>query len=446
MFEKLLRFHSQPDAELSQIIRNTGWLFSGKVLRLGISLLVSTWIARYLRPEGFGQLQYALVFVSFFDPLSTVKMGQVVTRDLVQRPEASATILGTAVVLQLVGGTLAAGLCMLGVLWLAPGEPLIQLLVAITALKFIFNSLQPIENWFESKVASKYVVLAEHSVFLLIVLLRCGLVLWQATVVAFAIAIVIESGLYAVGLAVCYTRQRQSMGSWRTSWSNLTYLMRESWPLLLSSTAVVIYLNVDQLMLGHLIDKQAVGIYASAANLSEATAFLPVIVGSSLYPRIIQSRQLEAATYQKRLQQFYDLNTLMAYGLMILLIPSAGLLIRDLYGAEYIAAVPIFMVHIVSSIFTFLGIAQSKWIVAEGLQKFNFYARLIGLFANISLNFLLIPPLGGLGAAIATLISYALGGYLFFWLTPPTRNNAWLMTKALALPLRLPRYLFSPLP
>jgi PST family polysaccharide transporter len=138
-------------------------------------------------------------------------------------------------------------------------------------------------------VASKYAVLAEQSVFLVIVLLRCGLVLWQATVVAFAIAMVIESGLYAVGLAVCYTRQRQSMRDWRTSWSNLTYLLRESWPLVLSSTAVMIYLNVDQIMLGNLIGKQAVGIYASAANISEATAFLPIILGSSLYHRIIQS-------------------------------------------------------------------------------------------------------------------------------------------------------------
>ncbi|MFH7243851.1 MAG: flippase [Spirulina sp.] len=449
MFEKWLRFNplihrqfqGQPDPELTQILHNTGWLFSGKVLRLGISLLVSTWIARYLRPEGFGQLQYALVFASFFDPLSTVKMGQVVTRDLVQRPEASATILGTAFVLQLAGGTLAAGLCVLGVLWLAPQEPLIQLLVAITALKFIFNSLQPIENWFEARVASKYVVLAEHSVFFLIVLLRCGLVLWQATVVAFAIAIVLESSLYALGLAVCYTRQRQSIWAWRTSGPHLAYLLREAWPLVLSSTAVVIYLNVDQMMLGHLIGKQAVGIYASAANLSEATAFLPVIVGSSLYPRIIQSRQLETATYQRRLQQFYDLNTLMAYGLMVILVPLAGLLIRQLYGVDYVAAIPILMVHLFSTVFTFLGIAQSKWIVTEGLQKFNFYARLVGLISNIGLNFLLIPYFGGMGAALATLISYALGGYLFFWLTPPTRGNAWLMTKALALPLRLPRVL-----
>jgi PST family polysaccharide transporter len=443
MFHKLIRPKGKLNAEFVQILHNTGWLFAGKVLRMVVSLFLGTWIARYLRPEVFGQLQYALVFVSFFDPLSTVRMGQVITRDLVRKPENSSLILGTAFVLQLVGGVVALGLCVIGILWLAPGQPLIQLLVAIAALKFLFNSLQPIENWFESRVASKYVVLAEHGVFLLIVLLKCELVMTQATVVAFAIAISLESMLYAIALTYFYLRQHQSILAWRTNLPRLKYLLQESWPLVLSSTAVVIYLNVDQIMLGNMIDKRAVGIYASAANLSEATSFLPVILGSSLFPRIIQSRQLARSVYERRLQQFYDLNTLMAYGLILVLMPTSGFLMTHLYGPEYVAGIPIFGVHILGALFTYLGIAQSKWIVTEGLQRCNFYARLTGLVTNVVLNVLLIPLYGGMGAAIATLLSYAVGGYLFFWFIPATRPNARLMTKALLVPVRLPDVLRS---
>ena len=439
MFHKLIWPKKQVSDEFVQILHNASWLFAGKVLRMFVSLFVGTWIARYLRPEAFGQLQYALVFVSFFDPLSTVKMSPVITRDLVQKPENSRLILGTAFVLQWAGGILAAGLCVLGILWLAPDQPLIHFLVGITALKFLFNSLQPIESWFESRVASKYVVFAEHGVFFLIVLLKCGLVMRQATVVAFAIALAIESMLYALALAYFYTRQHQSIWGWRTNLPSLKYLLRESWPLVLSSTAVVIYLNIDQIMLGNMVDKQAVGIYASAATLSEATAFLPIILGSSLFPRIIKSRQLAPAVYQRRLQQYYDLNTLVAYSLIAVLIPTAGFLMTRLYGAEYQAGIPIFVVHILGSLFTYLGIAQSKWIVTEGLQRYNFYARLTGLISNILLNLVLIPLYGGVGAAIATLISYAMGGYLFFWCLPETRTNAYLMTKAILLPVRLLR-------
>jgi Na+-driven multidrug efflux pump len=79
----------------------------------------------------------------------------------------------------------------------------------------------------------------------------------------------------------------------------------------------------------------------------------------------------------------------------------------------------------------------SNWIVAEGLQKLNFYAKLIGLCTNIMLNFLLIPLYQGKGAAIATLISASLANYFCFLFWKQTRENAILTTKALFLPLRL---------
>lgn len=65
MLQKLAKSRFRLDGELRQILNNTGWLFVGKVLRMAISLVMSTWIARYLNPEGFGQLHYALAFASF---------------------------------------------------------------------------------------------------------------------------------------------------------------------------------------------------------------------------------------------------------------------------------------------------------------------------------------------------------------------------------------------
>ena len=33
--------------------RNTSWLFAEKILRMGIGLLITIWLARYLGPEQF---------------------------------------------------------------------------------------------------------------------------------------------------------------------------------------------------------------------------------------------------------------------------------------------------------------------------------------------------------------------------------------------------------
>ncbi|MCD8489683.1 MAG: flippase [Desertifilum sp.] len=352
-------------------------------------------------------------------------MGPIITRELVRRPEHRSIILGTAFILQLLGGMVAASLCVVGIFILAPSNSLIQILVFIVSLKFFLNSLQPIENWFESQVNSKFTVFAEHLSFLVISAIKCGLIIWQAPLVAFAIVIILEALLYGLFLIFYYQRDRQSIYNWKGNLQTFKYLLKESFPLLLSSTACVIYINIDKIMLGNMIDSQAVGIYSSASALSEASSFFALnLLISSLYPALFNLKNIRnPAFYQKKMQRFYDSISFLSYSAIALMIPLSGLAIALLYGNSYQAAIPILKIHIWSTLFTFLGIAQSKWIVAEGLQLFNFYSRLAGLISNIALNGLLIPTYGGTGAAIATLISYAIGSYLYFLFIPQTRKQ-----------------------
>ena len=45
---------------LQQVISNTGWLIADNLLRMLIGLIVGIWVARYLGPASFGELNYAL--------------------------------------------------------------------------------------------------------------------------------------------------------------------------------------------------------------------------------------------------------------------------------------------------------------------------------------------------------------------------------------------------
>ncbi|MGK7898140.1 MAG: polysaccharide biosynthesis C-terminal domain-containing protein, partial [Xenococcus sp. (in: cyanobacteria)] len=147
--------------------------------------------------------------------------------------------------------------------------------------------------------------------------------------------------------------------------------------------------------------------------------------------------------YNKKLQKIYNLIGIISYGLIIILIPLSGFLITLLYGNDYQAAIPIFSLHLCTCLFTFQGEVRSKWIVTEGLQKLNFYARVTGLALNIVLNFLLIPHYQGIGAAIATLVSAAISNYLCFLFWKETRANAILTAKALLFPFRLINFLIG---
>ena len=89
---------------LRQVIGNTAWLFSEKILQLGLGLLVGVWVARYLGPEKFGLFNYAITFVAMFSPFANLGLDGIVVRDVARDPSNKDETLGTAFALKLIGG------------------------------------------------------------------------------------------------------------------------------------------------------------------------------------------------------------------------------------------------------------------------------------------------------------------------------------------------------
>ena len=94
--------------------------------------------------------------------------------------------------------------------------------------------------------------------------------------------------------------------------------------------------------------------------------------------------------------------------LSLIVVALSPLFINVFFGSEYSESVSVLRVHMWSMVFSFLGSACTQWLVVEGLTKYRLVRVLIGVFVNISLNIVLIPSYGVLGAAYATLISQML--------------------------------------
>lgn len=441
MLNKLAVKSQRLSPGLRKIISNTGWLFADRILRLGVGLFVSVWVARYLGPEQYGLYNYTTAFVSLFLPLSTLGINNIVIRDLVKNSSEKNEILGTAFILQTIFGITSASLTILVSSFLPSVNTYTNLLIAIASFTLVLQSFTTIDCWFQSKVESLYVVLSRNLAFLATTGLKIVLLTCQAPLIMFICLIALESILYSLALAFYYQRNKQHIKDWKFKLDKATYLLKESWPLLLTGIAVSLYLKIDQVMLGQLADTKDVGVYAVAASWSEIWYMVPGVLSTSLYPAIIRSKDLDKDTYQKRLQRLYDLMALIAYCVVLSVLPFSETLILLVYGNEYRLAAPILSIYLWTCVFAFQGIAQSRWIVTEGLQKLNFYSTLSGAVLNIILNLILIPYFKGIGAAIATLVSYAVASYFSFLVFPQTRENAQLMTKALFIPFRIPRYL-----
>jgi len=190
-------------------------------------------------------------------------------------------------------------------------------------------------------------------------------------------------------------------------------LLKDSWPLIFSAIVISIYMKIDQVMIKEMLDNQAVGQYAAAVRISELWYFIPMVIASSLFPAIISSKKQSEELYYTRLQKLYDMMVIIAIAIALPMTFLSNWIIDLLYGDAFYEAGNILMIHIWTGIFVFLSVSSGKFLIAENMIMKALYRNLSAVIINIILNIYLIELYGINGAAIATLISWIISGYLY---------------------------------
>lgn len=409
--------------EFQSVVQNSGWMAVERLVRLVLGMPVTILVARYLGPDSFGLLSYAIAFVAIFAAIATAGLDRVVIREIARDERAVGDILGTAFLIRLLLGA-AALLAAYIASTAMQGDPRTHWLVLIIAAGMLFQATDVIDYWNQSQLQSKYTVQAKATGFIIASAIRVGLILTGAGVVAFAVATAIEIALGATILLLSHLRRARNQLPYGASLARLRFLLQESWPLLFAAVAITLYMRVDMVMLQSMVGAEEVGIYAAATRLSEAWYAIPVLLGASIFPAIVRLRENDKTSYLRRLQQLYAAFFWMAFLIIVPLWFLSNQLVDLLYGASFAAAGPVLAVHVIGGIPVFLGVASSQFLLAENLQRISMYRTMIGLIANVALNLLLIPSHGALGAAIATVISYFISTFSLA-LFPATRSQAW---------------------
>lgn len=407
---------------LVKIVDNIGWLFFDKILRMSVGLFVGVWIARYLGPEQFGLLNFALAFTGLFGAIATLGLQDIVVRDIIRNPESARLTLGTAALLQLMGGFVSFLLILGAIAYLRPDDALARSIVAILGSMMLFKASEIAVCWFESQVQSKYVVWVQNSVVLLFAVIKVAMILQQASFTAFVWVMLMEMAVVSLALLVVMNVRGLPLGELTLSTTRGKLLLRDCWPLILSSMAIMIYMKVDQIMLGQMIGDEAVGIYSAAVRISEVWYFVPMVIVSSVFPAILEARKRSETQYYARLQKLYDLMAVLSISVALAMTFLSGPIVETLFGEAYVEAGAVLAIHVWASVFVFLGVASGKWFLAENRQVLNLQRTALGAIANVGLNIWLIPRHGPIGAGIATVISYAIAAYLSDCLQAETRR------------------------
>ncbi|MBL1188695.1 flippase, partial [Escherichia coli] len=257
-----------------------------------------------------------------------------------------------------------------------------------------------------------------------------GTILLGGSYVIIAVTVTVEALIVALLLIYLYRRKKINI-VWQFDFSIAKKLLSQSWPLILSGLALMLYMRVDQIMIGNMVDNAAVGIYSVAVKMVEVWYFFPVAIVSSLFPKIIKEKEVSEDRYNERMQFLYDIMVVVGVSLAIVVTILSDYIISLFYGYQYAEASRLIKIYAWVSIFYFLSSASGRWYINEGLQVYALTRNIMGLAIAISLNFILIPKFGSEGAAFATLVTYYFASYLFEFFKQKTRISFLQKSKSL---------------
>ncbi|MEM1111405.1 MAG: flippase [Pseudomonadota bacterium] len=393
----------------NRIVANASWLVAERIFRLMVNLFVSAWVARYLGPDGFGALSYGGAVVALFMVFAVCGLQNVVVRELVRHQDDTSRILGSAVVLHTLGAAFGFTLAIIAMGWLALDDT-VRLVTAIIALSLLPRFTDVSMYWFEAGMQTNVIAGVRTAAMLIASLLKIGLILTQAELVSFAWAIFIEHLVAAALFLLMYHRHGPGLGQLAPSRYWLRTLAREAWPLLIAGLSVAAYMKVDQLMIGKMMGREAVGVYAAASTLSEICYFIPLAIMTATVPVLVELRQTSRRQYMARYQLVLDALSLLALAIALPVTVMATWIIWLIFGAAFAEASSVLAIHVWTALFVFWGVATNRYLVIEGAQVVVLRRTLVALVINVCANLVLIPLMGVSGAALGLLLSQAYAG------------------------------------
>lgn len=410
--------------------KNTGMLFVGRVGSLVIRFFIGISVANYLHRSNNGILTGGTVYIYFFSAIATLGLDQFIVKELHQFPENRDQILGTSFWMKVL-----AALGCIPLIWLAyhiyPAKGTPYGYVLIFSSIGVIQAFTVIDAYFQSQVQSKYIMQVQIAGNLVSAAIKLGLIYTRMPLVYFVYAYTFDFFLISIGYYFTYQRKNGSILRWSYNSALAKKLLSYSWPLIISGIMVALYMKIDQIMLQNMKGVEESGAYNTVASISEAWNFVPVVIVTSLFPAILNARRDDPERYNKRIQHLYDLMVYLSVP-VALVITFAAPWIYTLYKPEYAYAAPVLSVHIWSGVFVFLGAASGQYLIAESFNRLTFIRTGFGAIVNIVLNLILIPKMGMMGAAIATLAAYASATFFVIFI-PKVNKQGIMMFKSLFL-------------
>lgn len=380
-------------------------------------VFITFFCAHMLGAEGYGRLNTALALASIAFSLTGLGLRQYTVREVAATPSLASRFYTNFVSLHLLLSLAAAALALCVGAILGYDHALLVATLFACLYQLSLSLLEYNRGFFES-----FGVLGQQAVSVVVekaLVLLAG----SAALLAFAkaewtlLGMATGAAVTSAGVSVWVGRR---LAPFRVELWDAEFLRQSVRPLLPFAVAGVLgmlFFRVDNVMVEAIEGVAAAGQYGLAFRIVEALNMLPLIVAhSAVYPKLSAlASQRNEADYRRLVRLTGVTLGVLSMGIAAVVFFSAPLLIGWIANDPQLReAEPVLRLLCWAFPLTAIRTLLYVSLLARGEQRFIALALFVAVALNVSLNALLIPTLGVVGAALTTIASEVLllGSYL----------------------------------
>jgi O-antigen/teichoic acid export membrane protein len=400
-------------AKRSSIAANTLFLLTARVAGCLLTVVLIAVVADTLDVAGFGRYTFALSTGAILAVFVDFGLAFLIPREVARDNTLFGKYLASGLMIRLLLFSAIFLVLAVSLPAFLEREAAYALLAAFATLTLrgFFEFFASFFNAFERMHYSAFLYLSGHlcvfgATFLAIYLgadQASGILLAQALALAgftgaafFLVVRILKPGRLTVDRALCLD------------------LLKKTTPFALFAIGGVAYFMIDNLLLLSFRGEEEVGYYQSAMRLIMAAEMLPLVISSAIYPTISRimkkSTEEAAAIAEQTLSLMLMLGVPIGVGTTMLAAPILKMIYPDKYaGVATALAIVAWLVPI-----RFCASVLGTVLSASGNQGLRTWATWSALAFNISVNVVLLPRFGYLGAAVTSVATSLFLGLFYY--------------------------------
>lgn len=391
--------------------------FLSRVVHIVANGLLIFLLARYLlEPGEYGLLFLTISILTIAQLFADLGVARSAARYLVEFKESDPAqvphVVETALLfkLGLIGVVVTALFLGRGAIAAVLDEPTLLVLLLVGVVYLAVQSMQKFTytlfQGFNVVEYSAAVFLTQDLSRVIAVVFFVGIG-WGVTgaLVGYTVSAALAAG---TGLVILYVRFYRSYDAADRPTSGLRRRLAEySVPLMVTHGAGVLNKQVDILLIGFFLNPVAVAVYTLAKQIAEFVEVPANSLGFTISPTYGEHRANEhldqaARVYEKTVRYILLLYVPAVVGLIFVAQPGVPII----FGEQYADSVPVVQILGLFVLFVAVNHVTTQAIDYLGRARYRAIVKGTMALANVLLNILLIPTIGIVGAAIATVVTF----------------------------------------